>query len=130
MDTSIAALEAALNNRDRPTRRTFGNVEYALIPVTVVEAVIADADNFADYDGEDLDEIDYDDDDINAGDEVEITAAEVAVVVTPTDPLAGLPEDTTVEVAGPSPASLPDNEANGEVADATFEDGDFTQGEE
>lgn len=102
MATPVEALEAALNNSDQPdTRKTFGTVEYALIPVSVVEAVIADEGNFADYDGEDLDETDYDDENVNDGDEDEvgITAAEVAVVETPTDPAAVLPDaDETVDV--------------------------------
>ena len=38
MDASIAALEAAFTNTDQPdTRKTFGNVTYALIPVAVEE---------------------------------------------------------------------------------------------
>lgn len=42
MNTAIEALYEALYNSARPDRRrTFGNVEYALIPVSVIEAVIA-----------------------------------------------------------------------------------------
>lgn len=41
MATPIEALEAALYNDGQPdSRKTFGTVEYALIPVSVIEAVI------------------------------------------------------------------------------------------
>jgi hypothetical protein len=109
------ALSDALDNPVvQPARRTFGKVEYAFIPVSVIEAVLLDAATEAD--DVDLDEQDYADEDVN--DEVGITAAEVAVVETPTDPLAVFPEDGTVEVAGPSPTG--DDEAD--VAEGYYAD--------
>ncbi len=102
MQTPIAALEAALTNTDQPdTRKTYGKVEFVLIPVTVVEAVLADA---------------AVSEDTAEAPEPDITAAEVAVVVEPVDPLAAFVAPTT-EIAGPLPDSFPDDEADGEVVD-------------
>jgi len=63
MPTPVEALEAALYDSDQPnTRKTFGNVEYALIPVAVVEAVLTDD---VRPDEVDLDETDYGDENVN-----------------------------------------------------------------
>lgn len=113
MSTPIAALEAALYSRDQPdTRKTYGKVEFALIPVAVIEAVL------------DADAIILDEPTDRTEAPEPITAAEVAVVVEPVDPLAAFPEDTTIEVAGPSPDGFPDDEAGGEVAAASDNKGD------
>ena len=48
MSNPIALLEAALYDTDQPdTRKTYGKVEYALIPVAVVEDVLTEAASFA-----------------------------------------------------------------------------------
>ena len=129
--TPIERLEAALNDSNQPdTRRTFGNVEYAMIPIAVIEAVLdADALITEDFEEPVADEAEEPTPEDNDGDmlviggsfrdgaeepateetAVEIgvlnaglEAREVAVVETPTDPSAGFPNDGSVEVAVPS----------------------------
>ncbi len=153
MDASIAALEAAFNNADQPdTRKTFGNVTYALIPVAVVEAVLdaaAAVDDADDFDerwealGEDepaaentapvdADGIPTDvlattpEEGVEIGEPAAaIVAREVAVVTEPTDPHAAFPVDGSVEVAVPS-----DRDIDVEGLDGSFADGDIAGDEE
>ncbi len=142
MDASIAALEAAFNNTDQPdTRKTFGNVTYALIPVAVIEAVLDNVsldtfipEVFEEPVATEAEEPTTFIDDLLADptSNVEIreptaaiVAREVAVVETPFDPRAAFPPDSGVEVAVPS-----DQDFDPEGLDGSFGAGDFGEGNE
>jgi hypothetical protein len=111
-----AELEDALNNPVcQPARRTFGKVEYVFIPVSVVEAVLADA--ATPTDDLDLDETDYDDEDtaydpVGEGGITEFPDNEAdGEVATEPEDEADVAQDYyddaagDVEVAGPSPTT-------------------------
>jgi hypothetical protein len=117
MDVYEALYQAFTSPTVQPARRTFGKVEYAFIPVPVIEGVLADAL----YDEED--DADVPDDPVEdevlatvepvaeesfdpptgAGDDspVTLTAAEVAVVEEPTDPEAVIDPPADDDEPGP-----------------------------
>lgn len=114
MDTPIAALEAALYDTNQPDlRRTIGLVTYALIPVAVVEAVLADAANMTEDAEQPETEIDP------AEDVPQIGA--IAAFPVPVDTEVAVPSDQDFDISDPETEIDPAEDVVDVLSDVDFD---------